>query len=107
MDEIDIVARDHRVTSTEIRAAVLVGIQRAWQKYGRVHIGLVRPYLPPWATGPQVGATITTLVRNGVLVPTGGFALSNNRRTRNRLRPVKVYRLTADVADIPKEKERR
>lgn len=107
MDELDIVAADQRVVPTEIRAAVLVGVQRAWQKHGRVHIGLVRPYLPPWATGPQIGSTITTLVRSGALVHTGGFALSNNRKTRNRLRPVKVYRLTADVATIPKERQRR
>lgn len=99
MDEIDIVAQDHRVISQDIRAAVDVAIEAAARDNdGRVWIGAMRPHLPPWATGPQVGAQMTVHVRSGALVWDGrSYAPSGNRRRRNALRPVKVYRLARPV----------
>lgn len=53
----------------------------------RPHIGDVQDKM--------IGATITALVRSGVLVWTGEFDESGNGAQRNAHRPVKVYRLGA------------
>lgn len=93
-DELDIVAADHRSTPTAIRDAVRTAVTAvAHNNHGLVSIANVRPLLPPWATGPQVGATICHLVRAGTLEPTGQFTESGDRRNRHGSRPVRVYRL--------------
>lgn len=99
MDEIDIVGRDHRVISQDIRAAVDAAIEIvADETGGWVDIGRMRPHLPPWATGPQVGARITAHVRTGVLIWDGhSFSTNGNRRHRNGARPVKVYWLAGNL----------
>ncbi|MDN6442160.1 MAG: hypothetical protein L0K30_09145, partial [Acidipropionibacterium jensenii] len=94
VDEIDLVAADDRPTPTEIREAVHAAIERCAKEHGGlVHISLVRAYLEPWQTGPQVGAAICHMVRAGRLVWTGEYAPNGNTGTRNALRPAKVYRL--------------
>lgn len=92
-DVIEVVERDHRVIAQDIRRAVDAAIESLYHQGRPIHIGNIRPLLPPWATGPQVGARITGHVRRGSLVWTGEFALNGNTRTRNALRPCKVYRL--------------
>lgn len=92
MDALAVVAADERAGAREVRAAVLDAIEATGRQ--EFSISDLREHLPAWATGPQVGATITALVRSGVAVWTGRTALSGNARQRNNLRPVKVYRLT-------------
>ena len=94
VDEIDLVHEDHRVTPSEIRDAVHAAIERCAEEHdGLVHISLVRSYLEAWQTGPQVGAAICHMVRAGRLVWTGEYAPNGNTKTRNNLRPAKLYRL--------------
>lgn len=94
-DEIDITAADWRPGPLAVREAVKSSLEFvARHNSGLVHIGLVRPLLPPWASGPQVGATICTLVRQGTLVPTGAFAESGDTKNRHGSRPVRVYVLS-------------
>lgn len=99
MDEIDLVGKDHRVIAQDIRDAVDAAIVAvADDTGGLVDIGRMREHLPPWATGPQVGARMTTHVRTGVLAWDGeSFAMNGNRRHRNGMRPVKVYRLVGAI----------
>lgn len=97
-DKIDITATDWRPGPTAIRHAVKSALDLvARHNDGLVYIGLVRPFLPSWASGPQVGATICALVRQGVLVPTGEFAESGDARNRNATRATRVYRLVGDL----------
>lgn len=92
-DEITYTEQDHRVTAQDIREAVDGAIQALHDRGEAIHIGNIRPLLPAWATGPQVGARMNGHVRRGSLVWTGDFALNGNTRTRNALRPCKVYEL--------------
>lgn len=98
-DEITYTEQDHRVTARDIRQAVddAIDILHAWGE--PIHIGNIRPLLPAWATGPQIGARINGHVRRGSLVWTGDFALNGNTRTRNALRPCKVYTLAKGLED--------
>lgn len=98
-DEIEITEADHRVTPTDIRAAVDAAITQADAERGVVHIAKVRSLLPPWATGPQVGARINGHVRRGSLVWTGDYLPSGNAKTRNAQRPAKVYLLIKPLAE--------
>lgn len=101
VDEIDLTATDFRPGAVEIRAAIRQAVTAAASRNGGlVHIADVRPLLPPWATGPQVGATICHLARGGYLAHTDRFRPNGNTRTRNRTRPAEVYRL---VRPIPEE----
>src|SRR5690625_941287 len=92
MDEIEAVERDHSVTAADIRDAVDAAIEAAHAEHGVVHIGLMRPHPPAWATGPQLGARITGHVRRKSLVWTGRVAKNGNTKTRNAMRLAKVYR---------------
>lgn len=98
VDEIDVTAADWRPTSTNIRAAIRDAIATTAATHdGLVHIADVRKLLPPWATGPQVGAAICHLVRGGTLAHTGRYLPNGNRATRNRTRPAEVYRLARPI----------
>lgn len=99
IDEIDVTERDHGVTSQDIRDAVDTAIEISDHLHGVVHIGLLREHLPEWATGPQIGARITGHVRRKSLVWTGKFAMNGNTKTRNAMRPAKVYRLMKPLMD--------
>lgn len=99
MDEIETVERDHSVTAADIRDAVDTAIEIVDHLHGEVHIGLIREHLPNWATGPQIGARMTGHVRRKSLVWTGRFAMNGNTRTRNAMRPAKVYRLVKPLVD--------
>lgn len=99
VDEITFTEKDHRVVSQDIRRAVDDAIELLHTWGDPIHIGNIRPLLPPWASGPQIGARITGHVRRGALEWTGEFALNGNTRTRNALRPCKVYRLSKALED--------
>lgn len=96
-DEIEVTAADHRTVAAEIRAAVDDAVTKCAADFGVVHAAAVRANLPPWATGPQIGARMNGLIRSGHLVWTGGFELNGNTKTRNALRPCKVYRLVKPI----------
>lgn len=101
VDEIDLTAADHRRSSVEIRTEIRKAIRTTANSHdGLVHIADIRKVLPPWATGPQVGAAICHLVRGGTLAHTGRYLPNGNRATRNRTRPAEVYRL---VRPLPEE----
>lgn len=98
-DEIELTEADHRVTAQDIRAAADEAIQALHANGSPIHIGTIRPLLPEWATGPQIGARMNGHVRRGVLQWTGQFAFNGNTRTRNALRPCKVYTLEKALED--------
>ena len=98
-DEIALTEADHRPHAADIRAAVDAANEALHDRGEQIHIGNIRPLLPPWASGPQVGARITGHVRRKALQWTGEFALNGNTRTRNALRPCKVYRLVKALED--------
>lgn len=98
-DEIALTEKDWRPGSADIRAAVDRAIDLLHSRGEPIHIGNIRPLLPPWAAGPQVGARMNGHVRRGALVWTGEFALNGNSKTRNALRPCKVYALVDDLGD--------
>ena len=97
-DEIELTAADWRPHAQDIRDAVDEAVQRCHEEHGKVCIGLMRPFMPKWATGPQVGSRMTVLVRAGTLVWDGrSYAPNGNRRTRNSARPSKVYTLAGGI----------
>ena len=98
-DEIELTEADHRVTAQDIREAVDFAIELLHAQGRQIDAGNVRQYLPTWATGPQVGARMNGHVRRGSLRWTGEFALNGNRKTRNALRPCKVYALVKPLED--------
>lgn len=99
LDEISVTERDHRPTAADIRWAVDDAIETLHNAGEPIHIGNIRPLLPAWATGPQIGARMTGHVRRGALVWTGRFAMNGNTKTRNAMRPAKVYRLVKPLKD--------
>lgn len=99
LDEIELTEKDHRVIAQNIRDEVDRAIETLHDLGEPIHIGNIRPLLPPWATGPQVGARISGHVSRKSLEWTGEFALNGNRRTRNALRPCKVYALVKGLED--------
>lgn len=100
-DVIDVVAADWRPTPRAIRAEIHKAIRQAAAEHdGEVHIATVRELLPPWATGPQVGATICALVRSGHLQNTGRYAHSGNRTQRNRTRPAEIRCLVRPIPEV-------
>ena len=88
-----------------------VAVHVANEHHGLVHSSWMRPFFPVWLDGPSVGSQMTSMVRRGVLVDTGRTAPLEGYRSRNGLRPAKVYRLARpdllgevlDVWDIPEE----
>lgn len=99
VDEIDLVAADHRFSAVQSRHAIRSAISMAAKAHdGLVHISDVRPLLPDWVTPHQVGAVFTALVRSGVLVWTGEYRPSGNAAQRNAQRPAKVYHLKGDAS---------
>lgn len=98
-DAIELTERDWRPLAADIRAAVDAAIESLHDQGRPIHIGNIRPLLPPWASGPQVGARITGHVRRRSLVWTGAYAANGNTRTRNSQRPCKVYRLVKGLED--------
>lgn len=100
VDEIDLTATDLRPGPAQIRAEIRKAIAATAEAHdGLVHIADVRKLLPPWATGPQVGAAICHLVRGGTLTHTGRYLPNGNRATRNRTRPAEVYRLARPIRE--------
>ena len=81
-----------------VRELVVAAINAAADEHaGQVTIAWVRPHLPRWAVGPQVGAVISVLSKRGHLIKTGAFAESGNGQSRNNLRPVPIYRRPAPL----------
>lgn len=100
-DALDLIAADWRPSSTQARAAIYAAVTRAAAEGdGIVTVATIRPHLPEHVKGsPMIGATVTALVRQHVLVWTGRFALSGNTAQRNGLRPTKEYRLAQPVPE--------
>lgn len=99
MDLLDVLANDVRPIDTETREALLDAVRAAAREHdGLVSIAWIRPHLPEWAQWPGLGAFVSALVRQGTLVWTGQFTLNGNTKTRNALRPAKVYRFTEVAA---------
>lgn len=99
VDEIEVTESDHSVTASDIRDAVDAAIEISDHLHGVVHIAHIREHLPPWATGPQIGARINGHVRRGALEWTGRYAANGNTKTRNSSRPAKVYHLIKPLTD--------
>lgn len=94
MDLLDVLANDVRPIDTETREALLAAVHAAAAEHdGLVSIAWIRPHLPKWAQWPGLGAFVSALVRQGVLVWTGEYTTNGNAQTRNALRPAKIYRL--------------
>lgn len=94
MDVLDAIAADDRPIGRDTRAAVEEAVKAAAAEHdGLVTIAWIRPHLPEWCTWQGLGAYVSALVRVGTLEWTGDFALNGNAKTRNALRPAKIYRL--------------
>ena len=65
---------------------------------GRVTAAWVRPHLPRWALGPQVGAVMSVLTKRGLLVRVpGAVHESENMGQRNGTRIMPLYTRTREI----------
>lgn len=81
------------------RAAWLDGIETvAARGAGEFSSGRVRSHVPEDATGPAVGALITSLVRRRRIEWTGKWDTLNDARNRHGGAPCKVYLVVGDLA---------
>lgn len=90
----------NRVASRE---AIRRAVHRAAAEHGGlVHIADVRPHVPEWARGPQLGAALRTWTQRGYLAPTGDWAPNGdpNPKAGNASKPAPVRVL---VRPIPAE----
>ena len=93
MDTLDHIAAEKRVIDHETRVALLDAVQRVAAEHdGLVHISWLREAIPAWCVGVSLGAFISALVRQRVLVSTGEYRASGNWKQRNGLRAALVYR---------------
>jgi hypothetical protein len=74
------------------RDAIVEAIRAAIRPDGTVCSNHWRPHIPDWVNPRVVGATVAAPAARGVLIPTGEWDISNDRRGRNTGRPVRVYR---------------
>lgn len=85
------------------REAIRRAVHRAAAEHsGRVHIADVRPHVPEWARGPQVGAALRAWTQQGYLALTGEWAPNGdpNPKAGNASKPAPVRQL---VHPIPPE----
>lgn len=93
-DLLDLITADPLPNKQATRDAVLAAITKVAAEHdGLVTAAWVRPLLPEYANPHQVGATISVLVKQGVLTRTGATHTSGNQKQRNTYRPMPVYRL--------------
>jgi hypothetical protein len=76
------------------REAVVDAIRASVAPDGTVCGNDWRGLIPAWVYPRVVGATVHALATRGVLVPTGGWRISDDTAGRNSGKPVRVYRWT-------------
>jgi hypothetical protein len=74
------------------RAAIIDAITASIRPDGTVSSNDWRPNIPPWCYPAVVGATVNALTKAGVLVPTGHWVTSDDRKGRNSGKPQRAYR---------------
>lgn len=101
LDEIDVTAADWRPSRVEARREIRRAVIAVARHHGGlVHIADVRPLLPAWVDGHQVGAYLCALVRQGVLVGTGSYRANGDRTSRNRTKQAEVRRLVGQIPEV-------
>ncbi len=80
--------------STLIRLAVIAA---ACDNGGIVTAATLRPLLPETVNPHRIGAVVSALVKQGILVRTGRYAESSNRKWRNMHRPMPVYEVNTQA----------
>ena len=91
---------DHLPNRVESRALIREAVHEVARRHGgRVHIAWVRPLVPTYARGPQLGASLRIWTRAGLLVPTGEFLPNGDPSTkaRNAAKPAPVKRLVREI----------
>ena len=100
--DLDAHARLSFTTPGEVRTAWREAAHAIAARDGDFDSGRILTWLAEhdmaWATGSESGATITAMVRSKEVVWTGRYAELGNRRTRNSMRPCKVYAFVKAVA---------
>jgi hypothetical protein len=74
------------------RAAVVKAIAASVRPDGTTDANTWRPLIPPYVYSRVIGATVNALMKAGVLVPTGQWVISDDRKGRNSGRPMRVLR---------------
>jgi hypothetical protein len=74
------------------RAAVVEAIAASVRPDGTTDANAWRPLIPPYVYPRVVGATVNALTKAGVLIPTGQWVISDDRKGRNSGRPMRVWR---------------
>ena len=74
------------------REAIVNAIRASVRDDGTVCSNDWRDAIPAWVYSRVVGATVHALAAAGVLVPTGEWQISDDRKGRNSGRPCRTYR---------------
>jgi hypothetical protein len=74
------------------RAAVVEAIAASVRPDGTTDANTWRPLIPSYVYPAVVGATVNALMKAGVLVPTGQWVTSDDRKGRNSGRPMRILR---------------
>jgi hypothetical protein len=74
------------------RQAVVDAIAASVRPDGTVCSNDWRPLIPTWVHPRVIGATVNALMKAGVLIPTGQWVISDDRKGRNSGRPMRVLR---------------
>lgn len=73
------------------REAIVDAIRASVRPDGTTDANAWRPLVPKWCFPNVVGATVNALVRQGYLVPTGEWQISDDARGRNQGKPCRRY----------------
>ena len=101
----ELAAQDWLPSKALARQLIIGAVNRAADDHaGRVTAAWVRPHLPRWAIGPQVGAVMSVLTKRGLLVRVpGAVHESENMGQRNGTRLMPLYTRTREITpeDMP------
>lgn len=74
------------------RAAIIDAIAASVRPDSTIDANAWRPLIPTWVHPRVIGATVNALMKVGVLIPTGQWVISDDRKGRNSGRPMRSYR---------------
>jgi len=80
------------------RAAIVDAIRASVRPDGTVSSNDWRPRIPTWCYPAVVGATVNALAKAGVLIPTGQWVTSDDRKGRNTGKPSRSYFWRSDAS---------
>jgi hypothetical protein len=88
---LDLIADEPAPLKVVQRRAIIEAIRDATEETLYFHAGTLRPHLPAGLDPHRIGAVISTLLKDDLIIDTGRAARSGNTKHRNGNRLVPIY----------------